>query len=1496
MNSSATHGYTGLEVAVIGMACRFPGADDWRSFWANLENGIESVQMLEEPPVSPKRPGRENFVAARVLLQNKELFDADFFNYRPDEAALMNPQHRIFHECVWEALEDAGCDPDNTRGLIGLYAAGSENLNWKLYSILKNNQVTIDDYTLDYLNSRDYLASMVAYKLNLKGGVAMVNTACSSTLVAINMAYKSLLLGENDVALAGGISLVTQPQDGYFFEDGMIASRDGHCRAFDKSSSGTVRGEGAGMIVLKRLADARKDGDHIYAVIKGSAINNDGRQKVGFTAPAIQGQVECIKRAHLFAKVLPETISYVEAHGTATKLGDLIEIEALNLAFNHNISHRCAIGSVKTNLGHLDTAAGVAGFIKTVLSLKNKKIAASLHFTEANPELPFDKGPFFVNAALTNWPAIGGSLRRAGVSSFGIGGTNAHLILEEAPSRVPVVDDTQHYLVMFSARSPQALKNYEKKLLDFLAGEDQIDLNNLCYTLREGRRQFEFRKSLAICSRSELLAALSSAPVKQHLPQPPVNAEQSVFLIPGQGSQYVNMARGIYERNNSFKVIVDEGLQILSQLASEDFKKILFPDSGEDDRIHDTRFTQPLLFLVEYALCKLLIVSGILPDYLIGHSVGEYVAATISGVFSFPDALKVINHRAVLLQRVTGGAMIGAAIDEDNAFAYLNEKISIAAINQKAQVVFSGRTEEMEELERSLRKNAIAYTRLNTEHAFHSSMLDPLLENFKTIFEGLTLSAPVIPFISNLSGKIATELEVITPDYWTRHMRHTVRFDQGVDTLMNLCSNPRFIETGPGKILSDLVSGRQIAGKPCKPVNLLINSNQPGEELGYFTAQIGKLWETGLNPDWSKILQIKAGLKISLPTYAFDRRPYPAEVPSVAEMIRAGDRISSPADTPSSSNKGIYYASWKRSFTKRNAQKAKTILFFSSNSDFTTDLVRELTDKGHFSIEIVVGDRYSKISPSKYALRPGVPADYQHLIEDFQECGTYCTDILYNWTVLTKMTPELLGNSGQLDLLYFGIIHSIKSLSGYMKLSDINFVLLTNSLYLVHGTEKSQYQQSLALGLLPCLKIEYEMSCYHIDILQREHYPSLACDVATEVLGLDSQEPCVAVRNGKRWVQIFEQTVEAESVGDNGIKKGGIYLITGGLGNAGFTIAKHLLINYGVRLILMGRQAETGTKNAAPLTEKSQRLLELKQLSTNVFYSRTDICDVSALTLAVESLEKEHGPINGVIHAAGITDAQYFDFIDAMSAPNAITLLAPKVQGIENMFKVFSKRGLDFFWTTSSISAITGGMGHAAYAAANAYVNFFIVAKSPHVYNWLSVALSELVFTKQEMKRMPRALGPSELTAVFEYTLQLRTDAVLYQSKTNLRLQANVSRRSADPSPYENTGSEVHHQPLMQKKTGAEFEAPATPTETNLAKIFEGFFGFEKISIHDNFFELGGDSLKGMVLLKRINAAFQVNLQLADFLKNPDLFTLAQKIDEMSWLGSDDATKYEFLI
>jgi amino acid adenylation domain-containing protein len=899
MNKKAgKDGVTGLEIAVIGMAGRFPGAGNIETFWENLENGIESICFFSDEELKTESAAADellkhpNYIKACAVLDDIEYFDAPYFDYTPGEAVRMDPQVRIFHECAAAALEDAGYWPEIYKGPIGLFAGAGRNFTWEARSLLAG----ADPMEMSQFSDKDSLCTHVSYKLDLKGPASLVQTACSTSLTAVHQACRALLTGDCKIAIAGGVRAPVPQKQGYLYHEGMIMSPDGHSRAFDARVSGVVGGSGVAVVVLKLLKDALAHRDHIYAVIKGTAINNDGKRKVGYTAPSVEGQAEVIKTALRMARVEPETVSYVETHGTATPLGDMVEIEALKLAFNSNKKGLCAIGSVKTNVGHLDAAAGVTGLIKAILCLYHRMIPPSLHFTAPNPRLDLENSPFYVNNRLIPWMNDNRDYPlRAGVSSFGIGGTNVHVVLEEAPEPDISAAARPWKIIAWSAKTEEALRRGTRNLVEHFKKHPETNLANAAYTLHVGRKHHRCRQ-MAVCSDAadavNVLSEENPARMKTFV----ARGENMplVFMFPGQGSQYVNMGLGLYNEEPEFQKIMNHCFEILHALMGFDLKKILYPASSHSSNSTDSNRTpsslapqelpdlerydinQPLMFAFEYALAKLLMSWGIMPTAMIGYSLGEYTAACLSGVFSLEDALELMVFRGRLMHEMPVGAMLSVPLPEEQLIPLLSRgkdgDISLAVVNEDACIV-SGTPEAVRRFEEEIKTRRLMGMRVNVNRAGHSLILDSALQQFKERLDRLTLNKPQIPFVSGITGTWVKEEEVREVLYWVRHLRETIRFADGIKELAK-DKRSIFVEVGPGRdmgILARRTIGEQ-AGERIISTIRQARKNEP--DSCYLLRKIGQLWLYGVPIDWQAFYSPEKRFRIPLPTYSFDKRRY----------------------------------------------------------------------------------------------------------------------------------------------------------------------------------------------------------------------------------------------------------------------------------------------------------------------------------------------------------------------------------------------------------------------------------------------------------------------------------------------------------------------------------------------------------------------------------------------------------------------------------------------
>jgi acyl transferase domain-containing protein/acyl carrier protein len=1362
INGSAYHDLeseasgTGLEVAVIGMACRFPGAKNIGAFWDNLKNGVESIisfshQELGEAVVDSHLPDNPNYVNAWGYLEDSEYFDAAFFGYTPLEATTMHPQIRFFHECTWEVLENAGYNPDDYNGLIGLFAGLTPSLIWDIGNSIKEGSGA-EQFATHNLNS-NFFCTIISYKLNLKGPAVTVQTACSTSLVAIHTACRSLLTGECDMALAGGVTITLPRKMGYVYQEGMIMSPDGHCRAFDAKARGTVGGDGVGLVALKLLGDAQEDGDHIYAVIKGSAINNDGNRKVGYSAPSVEGQKEVIKSVFQMSEVDPESITYVETHGTGTVLGDPIEIEALKLAFDTNKNGYCRIGSVKTNVGHLDSASGIAGFIKTVLALIHKQIPPSLHFKAPNPKIDFKNSPFIVNAELTEWKCDGFP-RRAGVSSFGIGGTNAHAILEEWPGRegsgeqhtAPQAERSQ--LILVSARSEEALDRSVNDLADHFQEYPEINLADAAYTLQVGRKAFEHRRML-VCSTIDEAALLLRAEGEKRFSKK--GDKHIVFLFPGQGAQYVDMGRELYQTEWVFQEEMDRCFEILTPIIGYNIKETIYPNDlsvasvakNKFSDINQTEITQPVIFIIEYALAKLLISWGINPFAMIGHSIGEYTAACLAEVFSLEDALKTVALRGKLMQQMPSGSMISVPLSKKELKPVLDShpELSLAAVNGPASCVLSGSHEAVEAAVRQLKEKGVESKHLYTSHAFHSHMMEPVLKTFEQHLSNISLHQPQIPFISNLTGTWITFKDAVNPVYWTRHLRETVRFFDGLTELIKDKASI-FVEVGPGRVLTVYATQHPDRTPDQLAVNLVRHPKENVSDYHYLLNKIGRLWLYGGVIDGRRFHEETPRKRIPLPTYPFARQAYSINV----DLYNTSD-ARFPEGTPPAGKKAdiadwLYTPLWEQSllpFPKINdstpPQLGHWLLFCIPNTNregLEVQLADQLKQEGYPVVNVEVGTDFRENSNETFVINPRETNDYYTLFTRLVELKKTPRYILHLWNIAKPHhAPLSLENLDQSQDMGFYSLLAISRAVGKCNIKeDIDITVVTGNVLCVTGEEELYPERATLLGALRVIPKEYpNIYCRCIDIVPphpgtREEkllVNQLIAEVSTHSHDTNINQ-LAAYRRNHRWIPTIKPTLST-SINDPNrrLKEKGVYLVTGGLGGIGMTLADELARRFQARLILIGRSffpepeewdqwiADHGELD--PVSRKIRKIQEWEATGAEVMTASADNIDLGQMRGVIARARERYGDINGVIHSAGVPD--FAGVIQRRTRETTEPILAPKVKGTLVLERLLTEANLkpDFLLLCSSLSSLLAPLGQVGYCAANAFLDSYAFYK-----------------------------------------------------------------------------------------------------------------------------------------------------------------------------------------
>jgi phthiocerol/phenolphthiocerol synthesis type-I polyketide synthase E len=1482
---------TGLEIAIIGMAGRFPGAKDVSSFWRNLQDGVESVSMLSDEEllssgVDGALLGDPRYVRARAVLEDIDLFDAVFFGFPPREAELLDPQHRLFLECAWETFEHAGYDPDRFHGSIGVYAGSSSSgYLFNLFPQGVRLQSATDMAALLGVE-KDFLPTRVSYKLNLEGPSVAVQTACSTSLVAVHLACQGLLSGECDMALAGGVSVGVPQKVGYLYQESGIASPDGHCRTFDARAQGTVGGSGVGIVVLKRLEDALADGDHIWAVIKGSAVNNDGGLKVGYTAPRIEGQASVVRAAQMMAGIDPATITYIEAHGTGTPMGDPIEVAALTQAFHAGTDRSgfCAIGSVKTSIGHLDAAAGIAGLIKTVLALSHKQIPPSLHFSSPNPEIDFSETPFYVNTKLTDWKSHDNP-RRAGVSSFGLGGTNAHVVMEEAPPvdrKLPPVDKRPR-LIVLSAKSETALNEMAARLVSHLQQHPMAELADVAYTLQAGRRAFVHRR-WAVVDTIESAARALSRPDSVKTSGQAGEPRPVVFLFSGQGSQYRAMGRGLYAHEPIFREQVDRCAAVLVPHIGIDIKSVLFGESSADlDKLNRTAFTQPALFVLEYALAKLWMSLNVHPQGMIGHSIGEYVAACLSGVFSLEDALRLVAVRGQLMQGMDPGSMLAVPMSEADVAPLLHEDLDLAAVNAPNQCVLSGSELSITSLHETLAKKGVQSVRLQTSHAFHSRMMDPILKSFHAQVANVVRHAPTIPWVSNVTADWIVPAQAMDPSYWANHLRRTVRFADGIETLCRK-PEPLLLEVGPGQTLCTLAE-RQIDGRPVVALASLSkprDGSSAASEPSSFLEAVGHLWATGVAIDWSGLYRNERPRRLPLPTYPFERRRF---------WIEAVKRSSATDQAPVLARKSnisdwFYEPSWKRSKAVQPARLTRdgSWLVFVGERGEGTRIVERLESDGRPVVTVSAGERYERLSKSRYSIRPAVREDYHTLMQDLRGHNLWPNRVLHCWNLyplgsaLSVETFRLAQDRGFYSLLFLS-----QAVGGSTSAEPTSIFILTTGLHDVTGEETLRPELAPIIGVCRVIPQEYvNLSCRVVDLeASKNGEEVLTRSVIARLLGeqaIRPDEPIVAYRGAHRWIPSFEPAkLDHSDERPALLRTQGVYLITGGLGGVGLQLADYLVKTAKARLVLIGR--------SKPTDGQWQRLKMLEQMGGEILTVQADVADEQQMRMALAQALDRFGALHGVIHAAAVPDG---GLIDLKTVEAAEAEFSPKVVGALVLDRILREVPVDFVCLCSSLNSLTGGAGQVGYCAANATLDAMAHASSKRGSRVISVNFDRWnqvgMAVQAEARLKALQIDASEFSGMAASEGQDVFGRILHGW---MFPQIIVSVRDCSSLVMQGTGialSNVVGMIAKKQDAGQELlrgkmnQMAGATIEEKVSLVWQHILGVEHVGLREDFFTLGGESLAALQLLNRVQELFGVEVSLKKFFEHPTVAGLSEQI------------------
>jgi acyl transferase domain-containing protein/acyl carrier protein len=1527
-----------FDIAIVGMAGRFPGARNLDEFWHNLAEGIESITRLSDQEmlqsgVSASHLSNPSYVKAAPILADPDHFDAGFFGFSPMEAKSMDPQHRLLLELAHEALENAGYDPDRYQGHIGVFAGSALNTYFTYAGL---NDRLAGDYIPTLIgNDKDFLCTRISYKLNLKGPSITVQTACSTSMVAVHLARQSLLSEETDMALAGAISVRVPHRAGYFCDGGGVVSPDGQVRAFDAKANGTVFGSGGGILVLKRLADALSAGDTIRAVIKGSAVNNDGSEKAGYTAPTVNGQADAVVEALANAGVEADTISYIETHGSGTPVGDPVEVRALTKAFRTftQRSGYCAIGSVKTNVGHLDAAAAVAGIIKTVLALEHRLLPPSLHFTEANPDIDFPGTPFYVNTHLREWMSDGP--RRAGVMSTGMGGTNAHVILEEAAELAASTEVSSPRLLILSAKTETALRQATHRLREFLIRNDSVNMSDVAYTLQIGRKAFSHRRSLVFADREDAIAALGEEDSKRVISGRTDESRRPVILLlPGIGDHYVGMAYDLYETWPVFKREVDRCSEILEAHLGIDIRSIIYPKGrswkkggkpkgidlkqmlGRKDHapmdqdarnLNQTQFVQPALFTIEYAMTRLWQSLGNTPDAIFGHSMGEYVAACLAGVLSLDDALRLISTRAKLVNELPQGVMLAVTLQEKELLPLLPEDLSIALINGPCLCVVAGPVPAVAEFERMLNGKNIICRHVRNAHAFHSRMLDPIVKTFEEEVNKVQLNEPTIPYISNLTGTWITRDAATSAACWAAHTNHTARFSDALHELWQF-KNPILLEAGPGRTLGVLAMqhpDRRHGGEPVA-LSSIRHDYENESDVEFLWRSIGKLWLAGADLEWENAHAGERGRRVSLPTYPFERQQH------WLQPVRAPDAVLEPHVSVKKNpdrSQWLYVPSWKRLLPKAigmheaalQMEKARTWLVYADECGFAPALIARLKSAGHEVVTVGVGQRFHQVDSHTFKIEPANFQHYDLLIRALQANRSLPDRILHAWSVTGIPSAQLEGGHFlQAQALgFYSLLFLARALAAHNVVHEIQVFALSNNVHEVCGSETLCPEKSTLLG--PCMVIRQEypnirVKGIDLDVAElSSDRESTANLVVGEFLDLDSSL-FVAYRNAQRWVQTYEPVVFCNTGHRrSSFREGGVYLITGGLGKIGIAISEYLAKNYRANLVLVGRSTLPDRESwntwigshqdDDPIQAKIRAIQRIEKLGGEVLYVNASVAVLNAMRRVIEQAYQRFGTLHGVIHGAGIVGDDGYREIKDSDYDTCDGHFQAKAHGLLVLENVLEGKALDFCLLLSSLTSVLGGIGQAAYASSNIFMDSFARRHNrTSSVPWLSVnwdvwRLHDRTATDSGLGTTLKELGMSaaEATEMLETALAVKaaTQLVVSTGDLSARIDQWINLASLNipgPPTVASPTRSVHSQ---RASLQTNYNAPRDEIEQQICQIWQDALGIDQVGINDSFSQLGGHSLLAIRIVSELRRAFQIDLPVRALFDAPTVAELS---------------------
>jgi phthiocerol/phenolphthiocerol synthesis type-I polyketide synthase E len=1406
-------------IAIVGMAGRFPGAADIDAFWSLLREGRDGVRRFSRDEliaagIPAAQVDHPDYVPAKGMIDEGDCFDAEFFAIPPREAAYLDPQHRWFLQSCWHALEDAGCDPAQFKGWIGVFAGEAEQSHHAALLARSSDIAEAARSTPVFFgNSPDFLATRVSYKLDLRGPSLTVQTACSTSLVAVHLACQSLLTFESDLALAGGVSISTPDVEGYRFAHGSVEAPDGRCRPFDAEAAGTLPSNGVGVVALKRIEDAIAAGDRIYAVIRGTAINNDGGRKVGFTAPSVQGQADVVALARKVAGVPAAAIGFVEAHGTGTVMGDPIEIAALTEAFGRgdNDDRRCWIGSLKGNVGHLKAAAGVAGLIKSALALHHREIPPTLHFRAANPKLELGRTPFAVNDRLRPWTSD--RPRLAAVSSFGIGGTNAHAVLEEAPPQMPAAKIVRPLILPLSAQDDGVADTMVQRLGRALAAPQPPDLADIAFTLQTGRRHFARRRAIIASNPAEAISAYSDTGT---VIAGRIGASRRplCFMLPGQGAEFAGMGDGLNRTEPLFRTIVERCAATVQRLTGTDLRQVIAHGASGPAKLGDTRWTQPALFIIEYALGRLLMHWGLVPERLIGHSIGEITAACLAGVMTEDAALALVVARGEAMHESPDGAMLAVALSEAE-LGELGPDLRLAAVNAGRQCVVSGTPEAIEAREALWTAAGVQTRRLSATRAFHSHLLETALGGFRAALAAAPLAAPRVPIACNVHGGWLSATEARDPDYWIRQALAPVRFHDGLSSVLE--QGPHvLIEVGPGRTLAGFARRHPARTPETEIISMLPATSGPGVDEARDTyAALAEAYAQGCDIDWQAFNEGRCGRLVSLPPYPFRATRYAVDM--IADLSPA--RPQAPAASVSTESREVMFLpAWDR--RARGVARPLTGISWlvgDANTSLQETIAAAANRAGGHLVQVSTTASRAELIDR---LRVGVPDRILHV-------------------ALLDRASGAVRDRGYGSLLRMGA-----ALDAAQVTAPIDLVVAVRNIFSVDSSDRPDPEAALMLG--PCLVLGQEQPNIAVRII----------DMGGEATDADILAACAAHGppvSASRGGRLLARSFRPLGPIDHATKLDGHYLITGGLGRLGLTVAREFAGRHGARLTLLGRSEPE---------DLAARLAVVTAAGGEAHALFGDVTAARALTDIVGAAERHFGPLDGVIHMAAETRA--FTPIAATDENISARMLAAKVEGLQAIEHVLGDRDFTLRILMSSLATVLGGLGFSAYAAANAWLD----AHAECSGRWASICWDAWAegLIADDVAASHYALSTAEAV-----------DAIERVAAGRLTGQIAVCGGDLDGRLARWTGG------VQTVRAGAQVtQTDGSDRVRGIRDIFAEVLGRDDLANDDDFFELGGDSLQAIQVVSRLRLRFALPVTPSLLFEHTTATQLAAALDRIA--------------